>query len=168
VKKEDELLMTYFSPSLDSLNYWFMKKSINLYCEVFLKTIALQQNKPGITDSGVAVIRRFWQQNGISQGAIKIIDGSGLSPANRITAHALEQVLTYASKQYWFASFKNALPVINGITMKDGYISGVRSYAGYVKQNSGRVLIFAFIANNIDGNPVAAKEKIWKLLDLLK
>jgi D-alanyl-D-alanine carboxypeptidase/D-alanyl-D-alanine-endopeptidase (penicillin-binding protein 4) len=168
VKKEDELLMPYFSPSLDSLNYWFMKKSINLYGEVFLKTIALQENKPGITDSGVAVIRRFWQQNGISQGAIKIIDGSGLSPANRITAHALHQVLTYTIKQNWFASFKNALPVINGIIMKDGYISGVRSYAGYVKQNSGRVLIFAFIANNIDGNPVAAKEKIWKLLDLLK
>ena len=168
VNKEDELLMPYSSPSLDSLNYWFMKKSINLYGESFLKTIALQENKPGVTDSGVAVIRRFWQQNGIPQGAIKIIDGSGLSPANRVTVHALQQVLSFASKQYWFASFKNALPVINGITMKDGYISGVRSYAGYVKQNSGRELIFVFIANNIDGNPVAAKEKIWKLLDFLK
>ena len=163
-----ELLDQYFSPPLDSINYWFLKKSINLYGEAFVKTIAYEKTKFGSTDIGVAIIKKFWSNNGIEPAAMNIIDGSGLSPANRVTTNALVTVMQYAKKQKWFLSFYYALPEINGIKMKDGYISGVRSYTGYVKSKSGNDYTFSFIVNNFEGSSATVREKIWQLLDVLK
>ena len=97
-----------------------------------------------------------------------LIDGSGLSPANRITSEALVKILQYAKARTWFPSFYRALPEMNGIKMKDGYIGGVRSYAGFAKSVKGDEYIFSFIVNNFDGNPASVREKMWKVLDLLK
>jgi D-alanyl-D-alanine carboxypeptidase/D-alanyl-D-alanine-endopeptidase (penicillin-binding protein 4) len=161
-------LMTHYSPPLDSINYWFLQKSINLYGEAFVKTIAYEKTGFGSTDTGVNIIKDFWSKNGIEKSALNIIDGSGLSPANRVTTNALVTVMQYAKKQSWYPSFYNALPGQNGIKMKSGYIGGVRSYTGYVTNKSGTEYTFSFIINNYDGNPGAVREKMWKLLDILK
>ncbi len=166
--KMEQQLYTFISPPLDSMNYWFLKKSINLYGEAFVKTIAYEKTTSGSTDTGVAIIKEFWRKYGIERSAINIIDGSGLSPANRVTTNALVLVMQFAKTRSWFPSFKNALPEMNGIKMKDGYISGVRSYTGYVKSRSGAEYTFAFIVNNFDGSPGTVREKIWNILDLLK
>ena len=163
-----ELLDRYFSPPLDSINYWFLQKSINLYGEAFVKTIAYEKTGFGATDTGINIIKDFWNKNGIEKSALHIIDGSGLSPANRVTTNALVTVMQFAKKQNWFSSFYSALPEQNGIKMKSGYIGGVRSYTGYIKSKSGAEYTFAFIINNYDGNPGAVREKMWKLLDILK
>lgn len=163
--------VTFFSissPPLDSINYWFLKKSINLYGEAFVKTIAYEKTGFGSTDSGVALIKDFWSKNGIEKSALNIIDGSGLSPANRVTTNALVTVMQYARRQKWFSSFYYDLPEINGIKMKDGYINGVRSYTGYIKSQAGTEYTFSFIVNNFDGNPGTVREKMWKVLDILK
>ena len=157
-----------FSPSLDSINYWFLKKSINLYGEALVKTIAYEKEKFGSTEKGIELIKDFWNKNGIEKSALNIIDGSGLSPANRVTAKALVTVLQYAKQQKWFSFFYNALPETNGIKMKDGYISGVRAYSGYIKSRSGTEYIFSLIVNNFDGSAATVREKIWNLLNLLK
>lgn len=163
-----KVLDIYFSPSLDSINYWFLKKSINLYGEAFVKTIAYEKKGFGDTDTGIDIIKYFWKQRGIESSALNIIDGSGLSPANRVTTNALVTVMQYAKKQNWFASFYNALPEMNGIKMKDGYISGVRSYTGYIKSKSGAEFTFSFIVNNFSGSAGSVREKMWKVLDVLK
>ncbi|MEO5942603.1 MAG: D-alanyl-D-alanine carboxypeptidase/D-alanyl-D-alanine-endopeptidase [Ferruginibacter sp.] len=162
------ILDSIVSPSFDSINYWFLKKSINLYGEALVKTIAVKNNKEGATDSGSAIIREFWSKRGIDKSALKIIDGSGLSPANRVTTNALVTVLQYAKKQPWFSSFYFDLPEINNIKMKDGYINGVRSYSGFIKSKDGKEYTFSFIVNNFDGNPGTVREKMWRVLDLLK
>ena len=163
-----KLLYSFVSPTLDSINYWFLKKSVNLFGESFVKSIGYNKRKTGTTDSGISVIRDFWSKNGVNKSALKIIDGSGLSPANRITTQALVTVMQYAKSRPWFESFFYALPEMNGIKMKDGYIGGVRSYTGYVKSDNGKEFTFSFIVNNFDGNPGSAREKIWKVLDILK
>ncbi len=159
---------TYYSPSFDSLNYWFLHKSINLYGEAFVKALAFQKNGMGRTDSGISIIKSFWQQKGIDPTAINIIDGSGLSPQNRVTANALAQVMQYARTKKYYAAFLKALPDMNGLKMKDGFITCVRSFTGYVKNKAGREFTFAFIINNFDGNAGVVREKMWKILDLLK
>lgn len=161
-------LLTLDSPSFDSINYWFLQKSVNLFGEAFVKTIAYEKTGFGFTDTGVNIIKEFWSKNGIERSALHIIDGSGLSPANRVTTNALVTVMQYAKKQSWFPSFYNALPEQNGIIMKSGYIGGARSYTGYIKSRSGNEYTFSFIINNYDGNPVTVREKMWKLLDILK
>jgi D-alanyl-D-alanine carboxypeptidase/D-alanyl-D-alanine-endopeptidase (penicillin-binding protein 4) len=158
----------YFSPAFDSLNYWFLKKSINLYGEVFVKTIGQSKTTYFSLEDGVTTIKNLWKQKGIESSAINIIDGSGLSPANRVTTNALVTVMQFAKNQNWFSSFYNALPEMNGIKMKDGYINGVRSYTGYIKSKSGNDYMFAFIVNNFDGSPATVREKMWRVLDMLK
>jgi serine-type D-Ala-D-Ala carboxypeptidase/endopeptidase (penicillin-binding protein 4) len=158
----------HFSPKLDSINYWFLKKSVNLYGESLVKTIGKEKGNIFSTDSGIAIIKNFWQKKGIEPSALNIIDGSGLSPANRVTTNALVTVMQYAQQQQWFASFYYALPEMNGIKMKDGYINGVRSYTGYIKSKTGNEYTFSFIVNNFDGSPGTVREKMWKVLDMLK
>ena len=162
-----KIFYTYTSPTLDSINYWFLKKSVNLYGEALVKTIAYEKTKYGSTDTGVNVIKEFWSKHGIEKTALNIIDGSGLSPANRVTASSLTTVLQYAKKQAWFSSFYNALPVINNIKMKSGSIGGVLSYAGYVKNKTGEEYTFAFIIDNFNGDGSSLREKMWKVLDTL-
>ena len=94
-----------------------------------------------------------------------MLDGSGLSPANRVTAKTLIAVMEYAQTQPWFNSFYNSLPEMNGMKLKSGYMSGVRSYTGMVTSRSGRKFWVAFIINNFDGSATTVRQKMWKVLD---
>lgn len=154
------------SPSLDSINFWFLKKSVNLFGEAFVKAMGSKRGDP-FTTSGIEAMRNFWKDK-MDVSAMNIIDGSGLSPANRVTTKLLVEFLQYARNKTWFPSFYAALPEMNGIKMKDGYISSVRSYTGIVKQKNGKEVIFAFIVNNFGGSASAVREKMWRILDLLK
>ncbi|HSQ43993.1 MAG TPA: D-alanyl-D-alanine carboxypeptidase/D-alanyl-D-alanine-endopeptidase, partial [Ginsengibacter sp.] len=140
------------SPKLDSIIYWFLQRSINLYGESLIKTLACHFTNVGATDSGVNIIKNFWSKKGIEQSAMNIIDGSGLSPANRVTTKTLVTVMQYARKRSWFASFYDALPEIDGIKMKSGSISDVLSYTGFIKSKKNIDYTFSFIINNYDGN----------------
>ncbi len=162
------LLYRHVSPTLDSLNYWFLKKSINLYGEAFIKTMAFQQLGSGTTEKGVALIKDFWVTHGIEKSAVNICDGSGLSPQNRVTADALVKVLQYAKTRPWFSSFYYALPTYNAMKMKSGSIGGARAYAGYHTAANGREYSFAIIVNNYDGSATAVVKKMYRVLDSLK
>lgn len=159
---------TEISPSLDSIIYWFNKRSINLYGEALLKTIAAQQKRGNTTDSGVAVIQDFWQSEGINAAELNIVDGSGLSPLNRVTTHAQVRILQYAMKQSWFPEFLQSLPVYNGITMKSGTIRNVKGYAGYHTNSAGKTFIFSFLVNNYNGSPSSLVNKMYVVLNMLK
>lgn len=163
-----KVFFRYQSPALDSLIYWFNKKSINLYGEAFLKTMAHQQNGYGATDTGVSVIKSFWKQKGIDPNELNIVDGSGLSPLNRITTHAQVEVLKYARQQSWFSSFLNALPVYNNMQMKSGTIRDVKGFAGYHTAKNGKTYIFSFLVNNYNGPANSLVRKMYRVLDLLK
>lgn len=163
-----DFIYTHYSPTLDSINYWFLKKSVNLYGEALVKTMAFEKKGFGSTVGGLEIIHDFWLKKGIEKSALNMLDGSGLSPQNRVTAHALVTALQYAKTRSWYNSFYRALPEINGIKMKSGSIGGVRSYTGYIKNKSGKEYTFAFIVNNYSGSSAAIVNKMWKLLDLLK
>lgn len=167
-RKPNTIIATYKSPTLDSINYWFMKKSINLYGEALLKTIAFEQTGIGATDKGVDIVRKFWQERGIDIGAIKIIDGSGLSPQNRITTSVLVHVLQYAKDKKWFSSFYDALPLYNGMKLKSGSIGGSKSFAGYHTSRAGVDYTVAIIVNNFDDSASTIVKKLFAILDELK
>ena len=96
------------------------------------------------------------------------MDGSGLSPQNRITAKSFVQVLNYAKGRPWFPAFYDALPTYNGIKMKSGTIGGAKSFTGFVTSNSGNEYTFAIIVNNYTGPATQVVSKMYKVLDLLK
>lgn len=161
-------LLQQVSPAMDSIIYWFNKKSINLYGEALVKAIALQNNKPAATNEGVKLIRDFWKQKGISSGELNMEDGSGLSPLNRVTTHAQVEILKYARTQTWFPAFYDALPEYNGMKMKSGTISGVKGFCGYHKAKDGKEYIYSFLVNNYQGSASGLVQKMYKVLNELK
>lgn len=163
------IFFSHHSPSMDSIVYWFMRKSINLYGEALVKTIGSKISGVGSTDTGVAVVRRFYKDKGIvSLAELKIMDGSGLSPSNRLTAESLGKILVYAKKQSWFPSFEQSFPQFNGMSLKSGTIRGAKAFAGYHKSNEGKEYVVAIIVNNYDGSAGSIVNKMYKVLDVLK
>jgi len=162
------VIYTYTSPTLDSLIYWFLKKSINLYGEALLKTFAFVKKEIGSTEEGIEIVKDFWKQNGIEENELNISDGSGLSPQNRVTTHAQVQVLKFARSKSWFPSFFDALPEFNGMKMKSGTIRDVKGYSGYHKSKDGREYIFSFLVNNFNGKSPTLINKMYRVLDELK
>jgi serine-type D-Ala-D-Ala carboxypeptidase/endopeptidase (penicillin-binding protein 4) len=162
-----KVFYTYNSPVLDSIIFHFLRRSINLYGEALIKTLAYKFTNFGVTDSGVHVIQNFWKDKGIEPYAINIVDGSGLSPSNRVTTKSLVTVMEYARKQNWFPSFYEALPTISGFKMKSGSINGVISYTGYLKGKDNSQYTFSFVINNYDGSGNEVRRKMWKLLGVL-
>jgi D-alanyl-D-alanine carboxypeptidase/D-alanyl-D-alanine-endopeptidase (penicillin-binding protein 4) len=161
-------LYVHQSPPLDSIIYWFLQKSVNLYGEALVHTLAREKNGFATVEDGLHIIRQFWKGQGIDTGVLNIVDGSGLSPQNRVTAKALTDVMVYARKRPWYRPFYDALPVYHGIKMKSGTIRGVKSYTGYVKRKSGRGYAFAIMVNNFTGSASLINQKIFAVLDALK
>ncbi|KAI9443771.1 D-alanyl-D-alaninecarboxypeptidase/D-alanyl-D-alanine-endopeptidase [Russula earlei] len=164
----DDTIYTHYSPTLDSINYWFLKKSVNLYGEALLKTLVYKDSGFTSTELGIAFLKKYWQERGISRSALHIIDGSGLSPQNRVTTNALVTALQYARARPWFHFFYDALPVYNGMKLKSGSIGGARSFAGYHTAADGTNYTVAIIINNYDGSAGATIQKLFSVLDVLK
>lgn len=154
------------SPSLSEMIYWFNKKSINLYGEQLLKTMALKLGKTPTTNNGSAVVINFWANKGIDKKALNIIDGSGLSPATRVTTLAMATILFQAQKENWFAAYYNSFPDNNGMKIKSGSINDVSAYAGYYTDSKGNKYIVVININNYNGNSIS--KKLFKVLDALK
>ena len=163
-----QILSDIRSPTLDSINYWFMKKSINLYGEALVKTIAYEKTGLGSTDKGVELVKLFWKERGIEPSALRILDGSGLSPQNRVTVDALVKVLQYAKSRPWFNYYYDALPVYNQMKLKSGTIGGAKSFAGYHTAKDGTAYTVAMIINNYDGSASEIVRKMFLILDELK
>ncbi len=163
------VLATHVSPDFSAVNYWFNQKSINLYGEHILRTLAWKKSGKPETAEGVKVLQNFWSEKcGIDAGAINIMDGSGLSPGNRITTFAMAKVLQTIRSEPWFGSFYEGLPVYNAMKMKSGTINDVLAYTGYQTSVSGESLVFSFLVNNYNGSASAVRQKMFKVLDVLK
>ncbi|ANI90647.1 D-alanyl-D-alanine carboxypeptidase/D-alanyl-D-alanine-endopeptidase [Arachidicoccus ginsenosidimutans] len=161
-------LAVYNSPSARDIIYHFLRKSVNLYGESFAKAIGWQEKNNASTAAGVSVIRKFWLENGINYASLHMIDGSGLSPQDYVTAHAEVTALLYAQKKDWFSEFYKSLPTYNGTKMKSGTISACKAYAGYQTSKSGKKYVFSMIINDYYGSQYNLLPKMYKILDVLK
>lgn len=161
-------LYTYLSPALDSINYWFMKKSINMYGETLIKTIAYEKTGFGSTEKGLQIVKQFWKEQGVDPTALRMIDGSGLSPQNHITADALVKVLQYVRTRPWFSYYYDALPVYNNMKLKSGTIAAVKGFAGYHTAKDGTAYTVAMLINNYTGTAGEIVKKMYTVLDALK
>jgi len=159
----------YASPSLSKVIYWLNQKSINLYAEDILRTLSMKAKGKAGFEEGTDVITQLWKNKlGIDPNSMAILDGSGLSPENRITTLSMARILQAARKEPWFGSFYESLPVYNNMKMKSGSIRNVLCYTGYEKSSSGTPVVFSFITNNYSGSTSAIKQKMFNVLDLLK
>jgi serine-type D-Ala-D-Ala carboxypeptidase/endopeptidase (penicillin-binding protein 4) len=164
----NKVFYVHRSPSLDSINYWFLRKSINLYGEALINTLAFEKGREVNTENGISLLKELWKAKGIRPSEINIVDGSGLSPLNRVTTNAQVKILQYAKKQPWFPGYYDAFPEYNGMKMKSGTITGAKAFCGYHKSKTGQDYVFSFIVNNYNGSSSSLVQKMYRVLDELK
>lgn len=161
-----ENLAAHYSPTLAEIVYWLNKKSINLYAEHLLRTIAWKAGEAATTGNGAAAEIRFWAKKGLDKDALNIMDGSGLSPATRVTPAVMAEILFRAQQEDWFPEFYKSLPENNGMKLKSGTINNVSAFAGYYTAADGNKYVIVININNYSGSKI--NPKLFRVLDALK
>ncbi len=70
--------------------------SDNFTAEMLLKTLGARAGGAGTTAAGATVVARTLEAAGVPTAGVRIADGSGLSPLDRLTARAIAGILLAA------------------------------------------------------------------------
>lgn len=144
-----------------------MKRSDNLIADNLLKTVGrIYYKRPGSYENGAAAAKAVLkEQANIDLSRAIILDGSGLSRNNRVTAKQLMQVVQYifnhkelglietlpVSGQSGTLQYRSSLintPLTGKVTAKTGSIYGVYNLAGKINTKSGKSLYFVQLLSN--------------------
>lgn len=164
--KDNKLLFNITSPPLSEIVYWFNQKSINLYGEQMVRTLAEKLGKSTSTVEGLKVINDYWEKRGVEADALRIVDGSGLSPSNRVSAAAMVKVLSYAKTKPWFNTYIKSIPLQNNQKMKSGTIANVLAYTGFA--GSANEISFSLIVNNYTESTSQMRQMMYNFLNAVK
>lgn len=137
-------IFDHVSPPIDEIMRSCMMRSDNMFAEAMLRTYGKLEGKDGSTPSAANREYAFWVERKMPMEGVEIIDGSGLSRQNRVTAEFMNGILTQMSGDATYASFfplagqegtlKKFLaetPLDSYIAMKTGSMKGIQCYAGY-------------------------------------
>jgi D-alanyl-D-alanine carboxypeptidase/D-alanyl-D-alanine-endopeptidase (penicillin-binding protein 4) len=180
---EMTLLAEHLSPPMREVVALINKPSDNLITEITLKTLGKEVRGEGTTAAGVQVLREFLQSAGLEMGAVHIVDGSGLSRINGVSAENFVRLLEYMHRSPHAEAFRQSLPVYgvdgtlrnrlrgtpvqgNGYA-KTGSLNRVSSVSGYLRTKSGRWLAFSIIMNAYNASGADARALQDRLVQLL-
>ena len=162
-------LDTHTSPPLHEIVYWFNRRSINLYGEALLRSIAYRSGGKTSTSEGAQYVKKYWEERlNIKSSELDIVDGSGLSPQNNITSKAMNRIMHYAIQRPWFTEFNNSLPIYNDMSMKSGTINGTLGYTGYHTAKDGKKYTLTLLVYNYNGGASQMRQRMFTLLNSLK
>jgi len=164
-------IYTHVSPPLKDIVYYINKVSFNLYTEHVLRAIAKKYGDAPTTSEGVNLVKKFLHDKGIDDSGVALYDGCGLSRSNMITTKMMCELLKYMANSKNYEHLNNSLALAGdpddigyysnlGIgtkleknaRIKSGLIERVRSFSGYLRNDSGDLISFSFIANNYEGS----------------
>ena len=162
------------------------KKSINLIAEMVLYALAEKYyGKPATAKNGIKVINNFISLIGMSPEKYNLVDGSGLSHYNLVSAELILEVLKYmyysepglykvlvesfpiAGVDGTLAKRMNGTSAENNVKAKTGTITGVSALSGYITSQSGRLIAFSILIENFARGTSTARnfqDEICKIL----
>ncbi|MBD5190346.1 MAG: hypothetical protein HDS93_00605 [Bacteroidales bacterium] len=171
------LLVDHKSAPISEIMRSCMMRSDNLFAESLLRTIPVLKGKCGTTDGGTSYEMERWKKTGAPMAGVNIVDGSGLSRSNRLTAQFLDSVLAHMSGNVDFASFlplagqegtlKRFLagtPLDSYIALKTGSMNGIQCYAGYKLDDDFAPTHSVVVIINDMGDRTAARAAVEKML----
>lgn len=139
--------------------------SSNFMAEQIVKTIAANiSGKPGAHRSALGLTKKFLLESGVNVEGVKLMDGSGMSRQNRLTARAITDLLEKMAGRFDIGpDFISSLGImgVDGSVgkrliaspakafarAKTGTLNGVSSLAGYVEGKSGELFAYAILMN---------------------
>ena len=158
-------LMTYESQPMRHMIADLNRFSNNFIAEQILKTVGGEtKGLPGTTDKGVSVLKDFLKSLNV-QGDFQVVNGSGLSQKNKLSAAQLVTVLKAGYEHFeWGPEYVSSLSImgVDGtlekrlkntsayrhVRAKTGSLTGVSGISGYVGTESGDILAFSLLMND--------------------
>ncbi len=154
------------SPPLAMILRAMNPDSDNFIAETLRKDVGAYAGNSGSTAEGNRVTTTLLRDRHLLGPRDVLVDGSGLSRANRVSATTLVSILEAAENEpAWGGALVTSLPtggtgtlirrfrepgLRNRVHAKTGYINGVSSLAGVVVSPSGERYAFAFLMNDWD------------------
>ena len=164
-RDDDVPLASIDSPPLSQIVSWMGRVSDNFTAELLLKQLGAVEGAAGTSLGGAAVVRGALAAAGVSLPGVRVVDGSGLSSLDRLTARALAGLLRAAwedptVRPYLLAALPVAgvsgtlhdrmrrPPARGNVLAKTGTTSLASALSGYVK----RRYAFSVLQN---GSPIS-------------
>jgi D-alanyl-D-alanine carboxypeptidase/D-alanyl-D-alanine-endopeptidase (penicillin-binding protein 4) len=164
-----ELASVQSAPLMERLRQ-MMNASDNVMAETIGREVAAATGRPLSFAGAVDAVTSKLAAAKVDMTGVTLQDSSGLSVDDRLTATALDEVVTVAAgpDQPAMRPLLDVLPIAGGsgtlsnrfldgspatssagwLRAKTGSLTGTNSLAGIVTDNDGRVLTFAFISND--------------------
>jgi D-alanyl-D-alanine carboxypeptidase/D-alanyl-D-alanine-endopeptidase (penicillin-binding protein 4) len=157
------------SMPLSQLLVPFMKLSNNLHAEALVKAAGQEASGQGTWPAGLAAPKANFGTFGVNPQQLSMVDGSGLSRQNYVSADQISALLLGAQQQPWFSTGYDSLPVVgvsdrmiggslrtrmvgtpaaNNLRAKTGSMKGSSALSGYVTAANGEKLVFSMVENN--------------------
>jgi D-alanyl-D-alanine carboxypeptidase/D-alanyl-D-alanine-endopeptidase (penicillin-binding protein 4) len=166
--------LVHKGPTLAETMKHFHDKSENAVGEVWLHEIAVAKRAERADWPTGAKLITAWlvDKAGLEAGSFRLVDGSGLSRYNLISADSAVKLLTHMQKNEHFKVFFDSLPKekVDGkecVYAKGGSMTGVSTISGYLRTGDGRLLAFSLLTNGIIGpsDPIKdLRQDVWKTL----
>ncbi len=163
-------IATVQSPPLIERLREMMNNSDNVMAESTAREVAAAQGKPQSFEGAVSAVLGELNSAKIDTGGSHLMDSSGLSVDDRLTAETLDETVNAAAgdDQPKLRPLVDLLPIAGGsgtlsdrfldtdagrasagwLRAKTGSLTGTNSLVGIVTDASGRVLTFALLSNN--------------------
>lgn len=162
-----------------------IRTSDNVLAEMLAREVAIERKAEPSFEGAAAQTLLALSQAGFDTAGAELVDGSGLSTADRVPAQLLGAVLAEAAAPAQGARdtqflrpivtglpvaggdgtladrFANGSPSASGrgmVRAKTGTLTGVSSLAGIVTDADGRLLVFALMSNGV--NPGLVRPKL--------
>lgn len=122
--------------------------------QILLIMGAETKGPPASMDKGLAVLKNFYRDT-LKLRRGRIVEASGISRQNRISARGMMTILNR------FSPYHKLMRKQNRQYYKTGHLKGVRSRAGYIASQDGKLYRFAVIVNT----PGKSTHRIMKVLE---
>lgn len=162
-----------YSDIINNLN----KASDNLSAEMTLYALSERYSgKPASADSGIQLIKMMIDSIGLVNKDYRLVDGSGVSHYNVVSAELLVNILKYFYDKkpelykLLYNSFPIAgvdgtleyrmrkIPLLNNVHAKTGTLTGVSSLSGYLTNDKNHILAFSILMQNFVGSSARARD----------
>jgi len=159
-----DTLLIYLSPPLSEVIRVMNKWSDNFVAEMLLKDLGREVfGPPGTREKGVRAVHLYLTKLGIDTLSLRIVEGSGLSRYDLLSASHIVRVLLDILRRFDFsAEFLSSLPISGTdgtlkerlsffkgmVRAKTGTLWGISSLSGVAVGKGGRKVIFSILINN--------------------
>jgi D-alanyl-D-alanine carboxypeptidase/D-alanyl-D-alanine-endopeptidase (penicillin-binding protein 4) len=161
------------SPPLAEIVRWMLIESNNVIAENLARQVAIKTGMPATFSGAAAAVAATDRKLGVR--GISLLDGSGLSPDDRIAPRALVRLISLAARPddpglrsvitgLPVAGFSGTLapggsvfgvagrPALGVVRAKTGNLTSVAALAGVAYASNGQLLGFSFMADGVPKN----------------